>query len=186
MGLAISALGSRIARLFSNVQDARILLVGLDGAGKTTLLYKFKIGEAVATIPTIGFNTEEFQYKNVKFSMWDVGGQERIRALWKYYYQGAHAIIFMVDSSDHDRLEEARDQLHQMLCDDLLQSVSVLILANKQDLPRASSVTTVAEKMNVTSLPHAVKWRIEGTNAVSGEGIYEALDWLSQNLPKRD
>ena len=77
MGLSLSTLSKRLGSLFSNVQDARILLVGLDNAGKTTLLYKFKIGETITTIPTIGFNTEEFQYKNVKFSMWDVGGQER-------------------------------------------------------------------------------------------------------------
>jgi len=185
MGLSLSTLSKRLGSLFSNVQDARILLVGLDNAGKTTLLYKFKIGETITTIPTIGFNTEEFQYKNVKFSMWDVGGQERIRALWKYYYQGAQAIIFMVDSSDHDRLEEARDQLHQMLTEDLLKNVSVLVLANKQDLPKAASVTRVAEKMNLASLPHSCKWRIEGTNAVSGEGIYEGLDWLSHNLPTK-
>jgi small GTP-binding protein len=132
MGLTLSTLSKRLGSLFSNVLDARILLVGLDNAGKTTLLYKFTRGEAVTTIPTIGFNTEEFQYKNVKFSMWDVGGQERIRALWKYYYQGCQAIIFMVDSCDHDRLEEARDQLHQMLSEDLLRNVSVLVLANKQ------------------------------------------------------
>ena len=173
MGLALSQLATRVASLISNVQDARILLVGLDGAGKTTLLYKFKIGEVVATIPTIGFNTEEVQYKNIRFSMWDVGGQERIRALWKHYYEGAHACIFMVDASDHDRFDEARDQLHAMLGDDLLRNVSVLVLANKQDLPRAASVSKVAEKMNLTRLPHNCRWRIEGTNAVTGQGIYE-------------
>jgi small GTP-binding protein len=141
--------------------------------GKTTLLYKFKIGEAVATIPTIGFNTEEVQYKNIRFSMWDVGGQERIRALWKHYYQGAHACIFMVDASDHERFDEARDQLHSMLGDDLLRNVSVLVLANKQDLPAAAPVSKVAEKMELTRLPHTCRWRIEGTNAVTGQGIYE-------------
>jgi small GTP-binding protein len=141
--------------------------------GKTTLLYKFKIGEAVATIPTIGFNTEEVQYKNIRFSMWDVGGQERIRALWKHYYQGAHACIFMVDASDHERFDEARDQLHSMLGDDLLSKVSVLVMANKQDLPAAAPVSKVAEKMELTRLPHKCRWRIEGTNAVTGQGIYE-------------
>ena len=148
--------------------------------GKTTLLYKFKIGEAVATIPTIGFNTEEVQYKNIRFSMWDVGGQERIRALWKHYYQGAHACIFMVDASDHERFDEARDQLHSMLGDDLLRNVSVLVLANKQDLSAAASVSKVAEKMELTRLPHTCRWRIEGTNAVTGQGIYEGLHYYTR------
>ena len=60
-----------------------------------------------------------------------------------------------------------------MLGDDLLRNVSVLVLANKQDLPRAASVSKVAEKMNLTRLPHNCRWRIEGTNAVTGQGIYE-------------
>ena len=107
--------------------------------------------------------------------MWDVGGQERIRALWKHYYNGAQACIFMVDASDHDRFLEARDQLHTMLADDLLQNISVLVLANKQDLPRSASVSKVAEIMNLTGLPKNCNWRIEGTNAVTGEGIYEGV-----------
>ena len=143
MGLTLSQFATRAAALFANIKDARILLVGLDNAGKTTLLYKFKHGEAVQTIPTIGFNTEEVQYKNIRFNMWDVGGQERIRALWQHYYVGAEACIYMVDSTDHDRFEEARDQLHAMLTDDRLRRISLLLLANKQvshhSLPAASS-----------------------------------------------
>jgi len=185
MGLTLSQFATRAAALFANVKDARLLLVGLDNAGKTTLLYKFKHGEAVQTIPTIGFNTEEVQYKNIRFNMWDVGGQERIRALWQHYYVGAEACIYMVDSTDHDRFEEARDQLHAMLTDDRLRRISLLLLANKQDLPRAASVSKIAEEMRLTRLPYTIKWHIAATNAVTGEGIYEGLDWLSQNLPKK-
>ena len=67
--------------------ELRALLVGLDGAGKTILLYKLKLGEVVTTIPTIGFNVETVEYKDYSFTMWDVGGQERIRSLWRHYYQ---------------------------------------------------------------------------------------------------
>ena len=49
--------------------------VGLDAAGKTTILYKLKLGEIVTTIPTIGFNVETVEYKNISFTVWDVGGQ---------------------------------------------------------------------------------------------------------------
>jgi ADP-ribosylation factor protein 1 len=59
----------------------RILMVGLDAAGKTTILYKFKLGEVVTTIPTIGFNVETVDYKNISFTVWDVGGQDKIRPL---------------------------------------------------------------------------------------------------------
>jgi len=54
-------------------------MVGLDAAGKTTILYKLKLGEIVTTIPTIGFNVETVEYKNISFTVWDVGGQDKVR-----------------------------------------------------------------------------------------------------------
>ncbi|KAK5644257.1 hypothetical protein RI129_008102 [Pyrocoelia pectoralis] len=57
----------------------RILILGLDGAGKTTILYRLQVGEVVTTIPTIGFNVEQVQYKNLKFQVWDLGGQTKLQ-----------------------------------------------------------------------------------------------------------
>lgn len=96
MGLLLSKLASALNE-FGN-QRARILLLGLDAAGKTTILYKLKLNENVTTIPTIGFNVEEVNpVKNVTFTMWDVGGQEKIRPLWRHYYQvSTHMILFNV------------------------------------------------------------------------------------------
>merc|ERR1712118_507816 len=111
MGLLMSKLW---ARMFSN-QDMRILMVGLDAAGKTTILYKLKLGEVVTTIPTIGFNVETVEYKNISFTVWDVGGQDKIRPLWRHYYQSTQGLIFVVDSNDRDRVDNARDELHRML-----------------------------------------------------------------------
>ena len=83
----------------SNANDFRILMVGLDAAGKTTILYQLKIGEIVKTTPTIGFNVETLDYKNRNFTVWDVGGTDKIRALWKHYYQNTDGLIFVVDSN---------------------------------------------------------------------------------------
>lgn len=52
------------------------------------ILYKLKLGQSVTTIPTVGFNVETVTYKNVKFNVWDVGGQDKIRPLWRHYYTG--------------------------------------------------------------------------------------------------
>lgn len=60
-------------------REMRILILGLDGAGKTTILYRLQVGEVVTTIPTIGFNVEQVTYKNLKFQVWDLGGQTSIR-----------------------------------------------------------------------------------------------------------
>merc|ERR1719414_1911262 len=89
-------------------QDMRILMVGLDAAGKTTILYKLKLGEVVTTIPTVGFNVETVEYKNLSFTVWDIGGQDKIRKLWRHYYLGSAGVIFIVDSNDRDRNEDAR------------------------------------------------------------------------------
>merc|ERR1712046_177207 len=101
-----------------DAKEQRILMVGLDAAGKTTVLYKLKLGEVQATIPTIGFNVETVEYKNIKFTVWDIGGQDRIRKLWRHYYLGTNGVIFVVDSSDRDRMDDAREELAKMLGED--------------------------------------------------------------------
>merc|ERR1712071_214832 len=108
MGLTISSL---FTRLFGKKQ-MRILMVGLDAAGKTTILYKLKLGEIV-TIPTIGFNVETVEYKNICFTVWDVGGQDKIRPLWRHYFQNTQGLIFVVDSNDRERITEAQEELQK-------------------------------------------------------------------------
>merc|ERR1712057_5330 len=137
--------GKVVAKLVGK-RDCRILMVGLDAAGKTTILYKLKLGEVVTTIPTIGFNVETVEYKNINFSVWDVGGQDKIRKLWRHYYQNTEGLIFVVDSSDRDRIDDAREELSKMLADPEMAEAVVLVFANKQDLPHAMSSTEVAEK----------------------------------------
>lgn len=162
-------------------KEMRILMVGLDAAGKTTILYKLKLGEIVTTIPTIGFNVETVEYKNISFTVWDVGGQDKIRPLWRHYYQNTQGLIFVVDSNDRDRAGEAHDELHRMLSEDELREAVVLIFANKQDLPNAMSVAEVTDKLGLHSLRNR-KWYIQATCATSGEGLFEGLDWLSANI----
>merc|ERR1711974_461973 len=99
--------------------------------------YKLKLGEIVATIPTIGFNVETVEYKNISFTVWDVGGQDKIRPLWRHYYQNTQGLIFVVDSNDRDRVVEARDELHRMMSEDEMRDAVLLVFANKQDLPNA-------------------------------------------------
>ncbi|TNN18863.1 ADP-ribosylation factor 6 isoform 2 [Schistosoma japonicum] len=127
-------MGKLFSKLFGN-KEMRILMLGLDAAGKTTILYRLKLGSSVSTIPTVGFNVETVTYKNVKFNVWDVGGQEKIRPLWRHYFTGSQGLIFVVDSSDRDRIEEARQELHRIAADREMQDAVILVFANKQDLP---------------------------------------------------
>jgi len=174
-------------------KDMRIVMVGLDAAGKTTILYKLKLGEIVTTIPTIGFNVETVEYKNINFTVWDVGGQDKIRPLWKHYYKNSQGIIFVVDSNDRERIcdssgksefDTARQELHRMLAEDDLRDAVLLVLANKQDLPNAMSINECTEKLGLNQLRNR-EWYIQSTCATTGDGLYEGLDWLSKTLTKK-
>lgn len=160
-------------------------MVGLDAAGKTTILYKLKLGEIVTTIPTIGFNVETVEYKKLTFTVWDVGGQDKIRPLWRHYYQNTQGIIYVVDSNDRDRVSEANEELQKMLREDELRDATLLVFANKQDLPNAMSVSELTDKLSLHSLGGGRKWYIQGTCATTGDGLYEGLDWLSTALTSK-
>ncbi|KAJ8373763.1 hypothetical protein SKAU_G00043430 [Synaphobranchus kaupii] len=179
MGLTISSL---FGRLFGKKQ-MRILMVGLDAAGKTTILYKLKLGEIVTTIPTIGFNVETVEYKNICFTVWDVGGQDKIRPLWRHYFQNTQGLIFVVDSNDRERVAESADELNKMLQEEELREAVLLIFANKQDLPNAMDANDLTEKLGLKNL-RGRTWYVQSTCATQGTGLYEGLDWLSNELSK--
>lgn len=179
MGLAISKL---FDRLFGK-KEMRILMLGLDAAGKTTILYKLKLGEVVSSVPTIGFNVETVEYKNIKFTVWDVGGQDKIRLLWRHYYQNTQGLIFVVDSSDKDRVDIAREELQRMLGEEELRDAILLVFANKQDMG-VMSVPEITERLGLHSLKGR-DWFIQGTCALTGDGLYDGLDWLSKTVSKK-
>eukprot|EP00090_Calanus_glacialis_P004370 TRINITY_DN13247_c0_g1_i4.p1 TRINITY_DN13247_c0_g1~~TRINITY_DN13247_c0_g1_i4.p1 ORF type:complete len:182 (-),score=64.15 TRINITY_DN13247_c0_g1_i4:26-571(-) len=180
MGLTFSAL---FKGLFG-MRDMRILMVGLDAAGKTTILYKLKLGEIVTTIPTIGFNVETVEYKNISFTVWDVGGQTKIRPLWQHYFENTDAVIFVVDSSDKERLEEAREELESILQDDRVRNASLLVFSNKVDLPGSVTTSEVTDKLCLHK-HRGREWFIQSTCAVTGEGIVDGLEWLANNIKNK-
>merc|ERR1719253_1809744 len=180
MGLTFSRVWER---MFGK-KEMRILMVGLDAAGKTTILYKLKLGEVVTTIPTIGFNVETVEYKNISFTVWDVGGQDKIRPLWRYYYQNTQGLIFVVDSNDRDRVEDAREELAKVLNEDEMRDAVLLVFANKQDLPNSMSAAEITEKLGLQSMQNR-QWFIQSACATTGDGLYEGLDWLSRTLSSK-
>lgn len=180
-------MGATFTSLFKGLfgkKEMRILMVGLDAAGKTTILYKLKLGEIVTTIPTIGFNVETVEYKNISFTVWDVGGQDKIRPLWRHYFQNTQGLIFVVDSNDRERISEAKDEMSRMLSEDELRDAVLLIFANKQDLPNAMNAAEVTDKLGLHQLRQR-NWYIQATCATSGDGLYEGLDWLSTQLKSK-
>lgn len=170
---------ARISAIFNKI-DARIVMVGLDAAGKTTVLYKLKLNDVVTTIPTIGFNVERVEYKNLKMTIWDIGGQDRLRPLWRHYYENTNGVIFVVDSCDKTRMKIAKDEIARMMAEPALQSAKLCVFANKQDMPHAMNASELVEALELRNLKS--QWFVQPTSAVSGAGLYEGLDWLASVL----
>ncbi|KXS16966.1 ADP ribosylation factor 79F [Gonapodya prolifera JEL478] len=179
-------MGSAISKIFGGLlgkQELKIILVGLDSAGKTTILYKLKLGEAVMTLPTIGFNVERVVWKNLTFTVWDVGGQDRIRSLWRHYYAGVQGIIFVIDSGDRDRFEELREEFQRIVTDPEIGNAVILVFANKQDLPRAASAEELCDLLSLRAIRNR-EWFIQATVATEGIGLTEGLEWLAAAIKR--
>lgn len=155
-------------------------MLGLDAAGKTTVLYKIKLNESVCTIPTIGFNVETVSpCKGISFTVWDVGGQDKIRPLWRHYFQNTEGLVYVVDSADRERIEESREELFSILESDEMRDVPVVVMANKQDLPTAMSTSQIADRLCLGKLSNR-KWHIQGTCATNADGVYESMEALAR------
>uniref|UniRef100_A0A671T7I4 ADP-ribosylation factor-like protein 1 n=1 Tax=Sinocyclocheilus anshuiensis TaxID=1608454 RepID=A0A671T7I4_9TELE len=208
-------MGGFFSSLFSGLfgtREMRILILGLDGAGKTTILYRLQVGEVVTTIPTIGFNVETVTYKNLKFQVWDLGGQTSIRQdvfillciirikkernqaknlifllhrpYWRCYYSNTDAVIYVVDSSDRDRMGISKSELVAMLEEEELKKAILVVFANKQDMEQAMTPTEVANSLGLPALKDR-KWQIFKTSATKGTGLDEAMEWLVESLKSR-
>jgi ADP-ribosylation factor 1/2 len=160
----------------------KFMIHGLDCSGKTTLLYRLKLGdsEIVTTTPTIGFNVETLEFQGREFVAWDVGGRDKMRPLWRHYYPGTDAVLFMVDSNDIERMEQAKDEFHRMLKEELLQKRPFLVFCNKQDLPSAWSPEKISTFFGVEGTLARVN--VLGCITTEGVGLMEGLQWLVETI----
>jgi len=110
-----------------------------------------------------------------------VGGQDKIRPLWRHYYQNTLGLIFVLDSSDRGRIEEAKEELDKLLSEAELSNVLVLIFANKQDLPTALPISEIEQQLGLAKLSKR-KWHLQPTCGPRGDGLFDGLDWLIENL----
>lgn len=172
-------MGTFYSRLFE--REARILLLGLDAAGKTTILYKLKLDEVVSTIPTIGFNVETIRHNKFVLTVWDVGGQDKIRSLWKHYFQNTDVVLFAVDAADTTRFAEASQELFKIMSHENMRGCKgLVVLANKSDMADAKPAAEIARVLDVER--YRVPYHVQATCAIRGEGIVEAIKRVEQML----
>ncbi|PKI84498.1 hypothetical protein MVES_001653 [Malassezia vespertilionis] len=161
-------------------KEVRVLFLGLDNAGKTTTL-KHLMNEPIDTVsPTFGFSIKTFMHMGVG----DVGGQRSLRPYWRNYFEKTDAIVWVVDSGDPARLEDCRKELWNLLGEERLAGATVLILANKQDIPGAYTPEMIKKALQLEDI-HAHSWRIQAASAVTGTNINEGMDWLLKDIASR-
>jgi len=167
----------------------QLIMVGLDTSGKTTILYRLKFGQYMNAIPTVGFNCEKVEGKNgevkgVTFTIWDIGGKDNMRPLWKSYLRSADGIIFVVDSSDKERMEEAKIELVKFVKSQNTHRLPCLVIANKQDLPEALDVPEIEKLLSLSDISRSQLCQIASVCAVTGEGLPEAMDTMYEMIKK--
>eukprot|EP00501_MAST-03F_sp_TOSAG23-6_P001048 GSMAST32.ASY1.ANO1.1091.1 assembled CDS len=169
-------MGQRLSRMIKewwHRNERRCLLVGLDNAGKTTILYRMHSGETHSTTPTVGFNVETVKIGRLTLNIWDVGGQDRLRPYWRHYYTGTQGIIYVVDASDRERIQKARDEF---------VGSAIMVLANKQDMPGALSVAEMESAFEMERNCGDRKCIVLPSTATTGAGLETAFKWLSENM----
>lgn len=174
---------------------ARLVCLGMDAVGKTTILYQMHLKKPVHTIPTVGFNVESFDHKNHTFTMYDVGGGDKICPLWWHFYQGADAIVMVLDSNDRKRMDCGKHDysrccvkgnLECLTSDKRLDGVPILIMAHKHDRADSMKQAEILQRIGVEQL-RGRPWYIETSATSDWDGLYRGFDWLSHVLlqPRR-
>lgn len=158
-------------------REVKLVLIGLDLAGKTSVLNRLRFGEAGSTTPTVGFNYETFVHKGATFDIWDTGGQDKLRDLWRHYYEQVNGVLFVIDSTDESRLSEARDELHKAMRDLHLKDAFLCVLANKRDLEQCMSADQIRDGLQVENFKDR-QWTLAEVSALKGTGFNEVLDWI--------
>lgn len=167
-----------------------VVMLGLDSAGKTTALYRLKFDQYLNTVPTIGFNCEKIKgtsgrCKGTSFLVWDVGGQEKLRPLWRSYTRCTDGIVFVVDSTDTERMDEAKMELVRTVRAPENHHVPILVLANKQDLPGARDAKQVEKCLGLWELGPSQLFHVQPSCAIIGDGLADGLECLYEMICKK-
>ncbi|RXW24240.1 hypothetical protein EST38_g1623 [Candolleomyces aberdarensis] len=165
-------------------REMRILFLGLDNAGKTTILKKLNNEDISGISPTLGFNIKTFVHGKYTLNIWDVGGQRTLRPYWRNYFEQTDALVWVVDSSDRMRMQDCKEELHSLLTEDRLAGASLMIFANKQDLPGSMTEAQIQEVLDLPSIK-SHHWTIWPCSAVTGENLVSGLDWVVNDAANR-
>lgn len=159
-------------------REMELAMIGLNKAGKSTLVEVLASGSFNEDLhATVGFNMRKITKGRVSMKLWDVGGQARFRSMWERYCRGVNAIVYVVDSADAARVQEAAGLLHDLMERPTLQNVPLLVLGNKNDLPEALGTNVLKEQMRLDELPCS-EYAVYSISCKNQTNIQQVLDWL--------
>lgn len=156
-------------------------ILGLDSSGKTTILYQWVLQETLITCPTSGMNMETIEMGHLLFRFFDFSGNKSSRSFWKAYLPTAHAVIWVVDTSDKNRMDENNCVFKDIIGSECFEKKPILILANKQDVPHALETDDIIKKLELDDI-HDRPWEIFSCIAKEGQGLKKPLQWLMHQI----
>ena len=174
-----------VRKLKKSDKEARILVLGLDNAGKTTILKTLSDEDIAQIVPTKGFNIKNLAHEGFKLTVWDIGGQEALRAYWSNYFNGTDLLVYVIDSSDKKRLAKSGEELQKLLEEKDLNGVPLLIFANKQDLVSAVPADEISEALSLQDIKDR-QWSIVACSAKTKDGLQEGMDWLISQMKDKE
>ncbi|TKA23801.1 hypothetical protein B0A50_07083 [Salinomyces thailandicus] len=160
-------------------KEMRILMLG-----KTTIVKKIMNEDVNSVSPTLGFIIKTIDYDGYKLNIWDVGGQKTLRTYWKNYFEKTDTLIWVVDSTDRERLDDCRTELHGLLLQERLMGASLLVFKNKNDVSGCMNVDDIREGLRLDSIK-THKWHILPCSAIDGQNLQEGLQWVVQDAKDR-
>ncbi|KAH3965277.1 hypothetical protein HBH70_151740 [Parastagonospora nodorum] len=165
-------------------KEMRILMLGLDNAGKTTIVKKIMNEDVNSVSPTLGFIIKTIEYDGYKLNIWDVGGQKTLRTYWKNYFEKTDTLIWVVDATDRERVDDCRHELAGLLQEERLSGASLLVFKNKSDVPGAMTEDEVREGLRLEAI-RTHKYHIITCSAMTGMNLQEGLEWVVQDAKAR-
>lgn len=165
-------------------KEMRILMLGLDNAGKTTIVKKIMNEDVNSVSPTLGFIIKTIEYDGYKLNIWDVGGQKTLRTYWKNYFEKTDTLIWVVDATDRERIDDCRQELEGLLLEERLMGASLLVFKNKSDVQGAMTEDDIREGLRLDAIK-THRWTIMACSAMTGMNLPEGLEWVVQDAKAR-
>lgn len=176
---------SKIWNKYFGKKEVKCLISGIKSSGKTTILNTLKFEDRVIQYSAFSFKIKTIQHDNITMNIWEVEEGFKIRSLWGPYFYDTDSLIFVVDSNDMSRIEESCAELKRLLYEEELKNAIILVFANKQDLVNSKDLVHIQNCLNLDEIKDR-KWKIQGSCATTGEGLYEGFDWIFEQIQQKN